>query len=260
MRMLNRGAQARSATPFDPPARRRRLRTIGVVAATLALAALPAAAQVGHPPANSPYRDIRKGHSFTPVYGQFGGDGGSLGIGPHDGPAYGFRYDIRNGSTLQFGFAFSYAELQRLIVNPFVELANRVSGPVDQTVGLAEINLQFNLTGTKTWHRLAPFLGAGIGLTFPNTTPGDSSGYDFGHKIYLVPSAGVRLFVTDRLFLRGEVRSVFWKLKYPNSFTLEPRLEPGTPDHPNAVIINGDLSEWDASTWLLAGLGFSFAF
>ena len=125
--MLNRGAQARSATPFDAPARRGRLRTIGVVAATLALAALPAAAQVGHPPSKSPYRDIRKGHSFTLSTGSSEATAASLGIGPHDGPAYGFRYDIRNGSTLQLGFAFSYAELQRLIVDPFVELANRVS-------------------------------------------------------------------------------------------------------------------------------------
>ena len=258
--MVNGGAEARNATGFAPAARRGRLRAIRLAAATLALVALPAVAQVGHPPGKSPYRDIPKGHSLTPIYGNFGGDGGSLGIGPHDGPAYGFRYDIRNGSTLQFGFSFSYAELQRLIVDPFVELVNRVSGPVDQNVSMAEINLQFNLTGTKTWHRVAPFLGAGLGLTFPNSTPADTSGYDFGHKVYLAPSAGLRLFVTDRVFLRGEVRSVFWKLKYPTSFTLEPRLEPGTPDHPNAVIINGDLSEWDASTWLLAGLGFSFAF
>ena len=112
-------------------------------------------------PSSSPYRDIRKGHTFTPIYGHFGGDGGEFGIGPHDGPAYGFRYDIRTGSTIQFGLGLAYAELKRLIVDPFVELANRVSGPVDQTVTFAEVNLQFNLTGGKTWHRLAPFVGCG---------------------------------------------------------------------------------------------------
>jgi hypothetical protein len=256
MAMLKRGGQAGRATRFGA-----RTRVIVVLAAgAVALGPLRAAAQVGHPPGASPYHDIRKGHSFTAIYGQFGGDGGSLGVGPHDGPTYGFRYDVRTGSTIQIGFGYSYAELQRLIVDPFVELANRVSGPVDQNVSMAEINLQFNMTGTKTWHRVAPFLGGGLGLTFPSSTPQDTSRFEFGHKFYLAPFAGIRLFVTDHLSLRGEARSVFWKLKYPTTFTIEPPLQPGTPDHPNAVIINGDLSEWDSSSWLLVGLGYSFSF
>ena len=36
-----------------------------------------------------------------------------------------------------------------------------------------ELNLQFNLTGGKSWHRLAPYVGSGVGLTFPSSTPQD---------------------------------------------------------------------------------------
>lgn len=233
---------------------------IGMLAA-LALAAGPARAeaQVGHDPGKSPFHDIRKGHTFTPTFGQFGGSGGEFGIGPHDGRVYGFRYDLRTGSTVQLGLGFARADLKRLIVDPFVELANRVSGPVDQTVSLAEVNLQFNVTGGKTWHRLAPFLGTGLGLTFPTSTPGDTSRFKLGHKLYLAPFTGMRLFVTDRLSLRGEARVVFWKLKYPTTFQNEPALEPGTPDAPNAVITDGRLNEWTNSSWLLVGLGYSFS-
>ena len=143
--------------------------TAGVLA-SLALAT-PALAQVGHKPESSPYRDIRKGHTITALYGHFGGNGGRFGIAPHDRPVYGLHYDLRSGSTIQVGLGVARGKLQRLIVNPFVELANRVSGPVDQTVTFAELNIQFNLTGGKTWHRLAPFVNVGTGVTFPTSTP-----------------------------------------------------------------------------------------
>ena len=230
-----------------------------VLLASLALAT-PALAQVGHKPESSPYRDIRKGHTITALYGHFGGNGGRFGIAPHDRPVYGLHYDLRSGSTIQVGLGVARGKLQRLIVNPFVELANRVSGPVDQTVTFAELNIQFNLTGGKTWHRLAPFVNVGTGVTFPTSTPADTSKFEFGKKIYLAPSAGFRVFLTDRLHLRGEARAVFWKLKYPSTFTAEPPLQPGNPpDHSNAVITDGNTSEWTSSSWLQVGLGYSFS-
>jgi len=125
------------------------LRKAARLGLTALLALLPAAlaAQVGHRPESSPYRDIRKGHTVTPYFGQFGGSGGRFEIGPHDGNIYGLRYDLRTGSTIQIGLAVARADLQRLIVDPFDSLSRRVSGPVDQTVTFAEANLQLNLTG-----------------------------------------------------------------------------------------------------------------
>ena len=234
-------------------------RALGMTALLLAPAST-LAAQVGHRPQSSPYRDIRQGHTVTAEFGQFGGSGGTFGIAPHDGHTYGFRYDVRTGSTIQIGLGFARGDLNRLIVNPFVELANRVSGPVKQTVTFAELNLQFNLTGGKSWHRLAPYVGSGVGLTFPSSTPQDTSRFELGHKIYLAPTVGLRVILTDRLNLRGEARAVFWKLKYPTTFTDEPALQPGTPpDHSNAVITDGRTSEWVTSSWLQVGLGYSFS-
>jgi hypothetical protein len=224
------------------------------------LVARPLAAQVGHAPGHSPYHDIPKGHSVTPLVGYLGGDGGRFGIAPHAGALFGFRYDIRSSSALEMGLGFAHGSLDRLIVDPFVHVADRVSGPVKQSVSFAEFDLQFNLTGGKTWNRLAPFVGAGVGVTFASGIDADSSGFSFGHKIYLVPNAGFRLFITDRLHLRGEGRIAFWKLKYPTTFEQEPRLEPGNPPaSSNAVITDGRTSEWNATPWLQAGLSYSFS-
>jgi hypothetical protein len=218
-----------------------------------------ALAQVGHPPGGSPFRDIKKGHTLTATGGYFGGSGGEFNIGPHKGEVFGGRYDIRTGSTLQLGLAVARANLDRFIVNPFVLLANRRSGPVRQAVTFAELALQFNLTGGKSWQRIAPFVGAGVGLAFAQATPADTSQYEFGRKIYLAPSVGFRFFITDRLHLRGEARAAFWKLNYPTTFQSEPTEEPGIPPDRNAVIVGNRLSEWTASPWLQVGLGYSFS-
>ena len=231
------------------------------VVASFALLLSPglALAQVGHPPGDSPFRDIRKGHTLTALGGYFGGSGGEFNIGPHRGTVFGGRYDIRTGSTVQIGLGIAHGSLDRFIVNPFVALVSRRSGPVKQSVTFADISLQLNVTGGKSWNRLAPFLAAGVGLAFAGGTPADTSRYEFGRKFYVAPSAGFRFFISDRLHLRGEARAVFWKLSYPTTFQSEPVEEPGTPDDPNAVIVGDNLSEWNASPWLQVGLGYSFS-
>jgi hypothetical protein len=219
----------------------------------------PALAQVGYAPGHSPFHDIRRGHTITATAGYFGGSGGQFNIGPHAGPVFGGRYDLRTANTFQIGLAVARGSLDRFIVNPFVRLANRRSGPVRQAVTFAEIALQFNLTGGKSWNRIAPFIGVGVGVAFGSATPADTSQYKFGRKFYLAPSAGFRFFITDRLHLRGEARAAFWKLNYPATFQAEPVEEPGTPERPNAVIVGNKLSEWSASPWLQVGLGYSFS-
>ncbi len=245
---------APSAAP-KPPATLRTALGVLLSAALVILTPAGAGAQVGHPPSRSPYSDIPKGHTITGFGGLFGGTGGRFGIAPHDGPVYGLRYDIRTGSTIQMGLAFAQGNLERMIVDPFVPVANRVSGPVDQTVSFVEADLQFNLTGGKTWRGLAPFVGAGVGFAFPGETAADTSGFELGRKIYFAPHAGFRLFLTNRIHLRADARVIFWKVNYPASFTRQPPDEPTAPP----VITDGRTSEWTTTSWLQAGLGFSFS-
>ena len=228
-------------------------------AATSLLAVHPLIGQVGHPPGDSPFRDIRKGHTLTALGGYFGGSGGEFNIGPHKGAVYGGRYDIRTGSTVQIGLGIAHGSVDRFIVDPFVRLVNRRTGPVKQSLTLADLGFQLNVTGGKSWNRLAPFVAAGVGLAFAGDTPADTSQYDFGRKFYVAPSIGTRFFLSDRLHVRAEARAVFWKLNYPTTFQAEPVEEPGTPENPNAVIPGDNLSEWTASPWLQIGVAYAFS-
>lgn len=234
-------------------------RILALLGMTAVLTPALTLAQVGHPPRSSPYRDIRKGHTFTVLGGYFSGDGGQFNIGPHDAAVFGIRYDIRTGGTIQLGVGVARGNLQRFIVDPFVRLDNRRTGPVRQSVTFADVTLQFNITGGKSWHRIAPFIAAAGGLALAGGTPADTSRYDFGRKFYFAPGAGVRVFLSDRLHLRAEAKATFWKLNYPTTFQNEPVEEPGTPENPNALITDGKLTEWTTSSWLQVGLGYSFS-
>jgi hypothetical protein len=213
---------------------------------SLAVALTPAitVAQVGHTPRTSPYRDIKQGSSITIHGGRFLGNGGDVAVGPNDGWTFGGRFDFRSGRALALGLGVSYAQLERLIVDPFVD---EVTGPVDQSVVTAEALVTLNLTGGKTWNGFAPFVGLAGGFGFGSKVSADTSGYDFGTKFFFAPTAGTRVFFGDRVHLRAEFRANFWKLTYPLSFREEP----------DPVIITGADSEWDLSPWILVGIGYT---
>jgi hypothetical protein len=224
----------------------------------LVLMATAAAAQVGHAPGRSPYRDIRFGKSITPIFGRLGGEGGEARVGPQDGNTYGIRFGFRMSGFIEGGLSASYMDLQRFIVDPDDSVATRVSGPVDQSVVLIEAALQFNITGGKTWHNLQPFLSGGLGYAMASSTDQDTTGFDFGKRFSISPGVGARYFLGDRIQLRVEARRHFWKLKYPQSFLEEPEEEPGTEEDPNAVITSGRDNEWTSGWWVMGGIGFSF--
>jgi len=216
---------------------------------------VPLAAQVGHDPAHSPYRDLRYSQFVSATAGYMFGSGGQLAIGPHRGTFYGLRHEFLADRPLSIALSAGYAQLERKVAN--LQTTNpdlRITGPIRNNVTFAEGVLQLNLTGGKTWHNLAPYASAGIGLAFAQSVPSDSSGYRLRTKFYVAPAVGVRVFLSRRLFVRLEARSVFWNLSYPATYRTT------DPDGfgPLAPILSGQLKEWSPVPVLHAGLGFAF--
>jgi hypothetical protein len=226
--------------------------------AAFLLVAARAQAQVGHPPESSPYREILYGNSLMGFAGSIGGIGGNIGIGPHDGITYGGRFDHRLSNVISVGISFETGAMDRLIVDADDPVDSRVKGPVSQQLSIVDAILQFNITGKKTWHGLAPYVGGTIGIAWAEDTPADTSGYHFGTRAALSPGAGFRFFLGKRLHVRGDVRWLFWELKYPSSYFQEPADDPGTIGHSNAVLAHQKDSEWENSTEFRLGVGFAF--
>jgi len=182
-------------------------------------AATPLSAQVGYPPDASPYREITSTMSLSALGGYIGGSGGTLGVGPHDGPVYGGRFGVTVSGPLAFGFAVQYGDLQGRLVrrNP---LDNKLvlSGLVPEPIWLTEFTTQYTLTGGKTWHHLAPYVGGGLGYAWKASTSSGADAFTFGGRFYFVPFAGTRVYLNNRVAIRAEIRWAFWRLAYPASY------------------------------------------
>lgn len=223
----------------------------------LLLAASPLMAQVGHPPGDSPFREIRTGTTVEAFAGSIFGSGGAIPAGPRDGPIAGVRLLLRAKSTISLGFAAWGARTVRTPIDPDATLANRFGAELDQDLYGGELTVQFNLTGGKSWHGVAPFAGVGIGIVKGEAFE-DPAGYEFGTKFYFAPNLGTRVFVSRRAYLRLEARGFAWKIAYPPSYAEEPAEEPGTQENPNAVNPTGRRSQYVFAPTLMAGIGFDF--
>lgn len=219
----------------------------------LAAPAGVAAAQVGHDPAHSPFQDIRDRTSLVATGWYIRGSGGRLGIGPQRGQAVGLRYEMRLTGPTDAFLGVSWGQFERLAIDPNGPEATRVTGPVDQSVVFVDAGISVLLTGDKTWHGLAPYLGGALGLGFGGGVAADSSEYQFKAKFISGPHAGVRFYATRSLSFRLEGRLLFWQLKYPSGFFIDPI---GAPLDPPVLDRDSDPdSEWTSHPTLIFAVG-----
>lgn len=213
-------------------------------------------AQVGRDPAQSPYRDISRGAGPVFFAGHLGGDRGKANVGPGDAMSYGLRYELALGRATLVQFAAAYLRGDRFIVNPAVNdtVQDRRYGPVDNDLLSTEIALQLRLTGGKTWHGFAPYLGTGVGMAFDLRSAGDTtgSGYQFGRKLTFSGITGLRWHATRKVTVQLDARAMFWRLKYPVSF------HSTAPDGSRVISIQDPLTDWTMHPWVSLGIGWIF--
>ena len=225
----------------------------------LAVPATSLVAQVGFLPKQSPYTEIANGTYLEATGGRVFGSGGPLLVGARDGTSEGLRFVLRGKNTLQFDFGFWSAGTKRSVIDADDSIAVRNKGLVGQRSIAGEIGIHLNLTGGKTWHRLAPYTGISFGLVHGSASPAaDTSGYQFGTKLFFAPAIGTRLFLGQRVYLKLDARALFWKLVYPASYSDEPTKQPGTATQSNAVNTTGSPSQYVASPEIRLGLGIAW--
>ena len=210
------------------------------------------AAQVGHDPSHSPYRDIRRGGVGVITFGYLGGSRGGPGVGLSDGPTGGLRYEVAFGNAIGASLGVAYARTTRFVVDPTKDSLSRRTGPFDNDVVLADVGLQLALTGRKTWHGFAPYVGGALGVALGGGSPPEPNGYEFGSKLIVAPEAGLRWYPARRVSVRSDFRLVFWRLKYPLDYK-----QPAS-DNSRVLPLDARLTEWTAHPWITIGLGWTF--
>ncbi|MGH7608075.1 MAG: hypothetical protein ACREME_12130 [Gemmatimonadales bacterium] len=225
----------------------------------IALAVLPAGrlcAQVGHPPGESPFRDIVLASGPVVFAGYLGGDRGRAGAGPANVVTFGARYELPAGRSLVLQFSGAYLRGDRFILDPAADASSpaRRTGPVQTELVHAEVGLQLRLTGAKSWRGLSPHIGAALGMAFDVNSPGDTtaSGYGFRSKVTLGGGVGVRWYAARRVTIQTDARLLLWRLRYPVSFHSE------APDGSRVVPLEEELTDWTAHPWISLGIGWTF--
>lgn len=229
--------------------------TIRAACAALALLwPTPSAAQVGHLPESSPYSDVRAKTLLSLTAGYTAGSGGSVGVGPAEGPMAGARVDLLMGGPVQLGVSAMAGNLDRTLIDPSQPPASRVVGKDKQQILFLEGSIGLVFTGRKTWHGLAPYIGGSLGLAFGSDVPADSlSDFEFKTKFTTAILAGTRWHVGRRLAFRFEVRDMLWQLRYPSSF-----FDTSNPDVPPVLDPRvRDDTEWTHNLQLWISLGYA---
>lgn len=213
-------------------------------------------AQVGHEPAQSPYHDIQRGAGPVLFAGHLGGERGRAGVGPGNALGVGARWEIAMGRPTLVQFTAAFLKGDRIIVNPALDdtVATKRYGPRDTDLLFTEIALQLRLTGGKTWHGFAPYVGLGAGMAFDLNSPGDTtaSGYKFGSKLTFGANTGLRWHPTRKISVQLDARAIMWRLRYPVSF------HSAAPDGSRVVPIQDPLTDWTTHPWVSLGIGWIF--
>lgn len=214
-------------------------------------------AQVGHEPTSSPFHDLTTTQGFSLSFGRFAGNRTVAGVGAKPGPLLGVRFDTRLSGPADLWASVARIASSRRVVDP-TDTVLKVSGPIDMPLIAADLGIALNLTGAKTWHRIAPFVGIGLGVLSPTKTVTDPGGYRAASNFSFVPTIGTRAFLGRSLALRLDAQDYYFRYEWPLSYyggvdasnnRRPPVFEPSTPT-----------KQWTHNFALSVGLTYTFTF
>jgi hypothetical protein len=236
---------------------------VAACAVALCLGAIAPAAraqEVGTAPERSPFQDILTHQAFTLFAGRFAGSAGAAHTGARPGLMIGGRLDVRVSGALGITATFAEALTSRLRINAGGTTADTAKdmGTLDFKLISADLGFTLNLTGDKTWHRLAPYAAIGAGLTTSSARVVDPGGFQIGTGFSVVASLGTRFYLSRSLALRLEVRDLYYRYTFPLAYFDRPYAThgDGTPVLSNSV---GD-REWYQNYIFWVGLTYGFNF
>jgi len=225
-------------------------RTLAIaLAIVLAPIAAPLSAQVGYTPADSPYEDLRGRQGITLATGLLAPGGDPAGVGPRTGMLLSARYELLLTGPLWLQVRGTYApRLERTYKDPLLAPAARNIGTSERPLAALEAGFGLNLTGNKSWHRLAPQVHGSFGWVTGGTAQYDVGGYRFGNKFTASYGVGVRIVTGREWEGNVDLTHTFWKYAYPDDYG--PNGAAGT----NAMLDQDLLSPWRGNAMLSVGM------
>ena len=202
------------------------------IAAALVLGATPVSAQVGYPPQQSPYRDLRETMELTFYSGYFRAKKDPARVAPVRGPIVGAQYQWRAGGPAHLTVELARVESERRVLDPD---KNGTSGTSTTPCVLTDVNcksagvyrwplymidggLTMALTGERSFLRMVPLVKAGAGLVTDFHSQPDVGTFGFGTRFALTWGAGLRVVPGGRYSIRADISNRLYTVKYPVSY------------------------------------------
>lgn len=201
----------------------KRARAIGLMAVAATVAGgVPLSAQVGYSPERSPYLDLPYSQELTLIGGYYHAHRDAANVGPQSGSITGVHYEWRAGGPAHITSEIAYISSDRRRINPLVSGTRRELGSASRPLYSADVGLGLSLTGDKSWHRLVPEVGSGIGFISDFRSQPDTGGFVFNTRFLFYMSAGVRYVPGGRWQVRLDLKDRLHTLAYPQTYFVAP--------------------------------------
>lgn len=221
-----------------------------MVVLAVATTSAVAQAQVGYPPAESPFRDVFYRQEATVVAGYYAAGRDPVGVAPQGGPMVGARYEVRVGGPAQFAVRVARVFSERRILDPAKPEDERIIGTESWPLYLADLGITFNLTGQKSFRGFVPVATVGGGIASDFKGSEDIGGYRFGTAFALSYGAGIRWVSGGRYQVRLDVLDYLYQVRYPNSYF--------TPSGTLPPVRSGSQSAWTHNAAITLGGSYQF--
>ena len=198
------------------------------IAALVVTGVVDAHAQVGYPPAQSPFRDLRETQEVTFYTGWYLARKDPANVAPQSGPLVGAHYQWRAGGPAHITVDFARVESERRVIDPernedscAADSAEcKYIGTLRWPVYMADIGLALALTGSRSFFHLVPEVRAGLGLASDFHLQPDIGDFAFGTRFAFSWGAGIRWVPGNRFQLRADVINRLYSVKYPDTYFL----------------------------------------
>ena len=226
-------------------------RILGVVVTCMATQV--ASAQVGYPPARSPYVDVDQTQELTTFIGYFSAKHDPAKVAPIGGVLGGFQYEWRAGGPAFLGMDLMAVNSTRTPQDPSLAVASRSLGSRANALYAGDVFFALSLTGDRSWHHLIPMTNFGIGLITDAKNP-DVGGFQFGTKLTIPWGVGIRWVPGGgHLQVRADMRDWLYPISYPEGYYIS------TTAAPPILSSTTPRSKWGNNFAMTLGMSYVFA-
>lgn len=220
--------------------------------AALLVCATTAGAQVGYPPALSPYLDLPYRQEITAIFGYYVGRDVPGDVAPGSGSVVGAHYEWRAGGPAHLIGEITHISASRTVLDPAKPPATRNLGTQSWPLWTADFGLGMSLTGGRSWHRLVPEVNGGVGIVsdFKKADVGD---FRYGTRFALNWGAALRYVPGGHFQIRADFSNRLNSITYPDAYFRAPT-GGGTP-----ILTGVDKSIWRNNPSFTIGLSYLFS-